>query len=193
VCPESFANCRAWRPAGGRTFATDRAPLALDPSHPGDLARTARSSLSARVRSGPQRFELISERRQPLVKMPGRQLLFGGQFLAAPRGSRIDVDLSMELRGESGRALVSHDLVSRNKRRHYSRRHQPLQAGETLTIRYSVTLDSAVDVLECRVWVKEPIGDGLELYFHEARLEVHPPALGRTPGMKEREYQIATR
>jgi hypothetical protein len=198
MCPETLEPCDGWLPADGRTFGPERSPTPLAPDDAGRVARAARTSLHAGIPVRSQRIELVADRRQRLIPMQEPQLVFGGHNLSAPRGSRVDVDVSMELRGEPGSVVVSQGLdTARDKRPHshkkrllYARRHQELRTGDTLTLRYSAVLEDDVARMSSYLAVQDISRPGLELDIHEARMEIHPPALGNRPGVTVREARI---
>ncbi len=87
--------------------------------------------------------------------------IFYGQYLDAPRGTRVSMDLELKVMDAKGAVQLHHDLLSNGE----TVVRQPpavLAAGESYTLSYQTTLVSANNRLETRLFANVPVeGDAI--------------------------------
>ena len=170
---------KAWEIVDGRLFSRERRRIEqVAPSDIEDLRRLAGRTLRLREsESGPEVYELIGQRVvRVLDDLVEQQLVFGGQFLFVPAGTRVEVEIDVELQGNDGKVGIYHDLTSRGDVYHYSRRVTDLGPGDGLRVRYSYTPEQALEKLENRFMVRRVSGRNLSLNFKTARMRLMPCA-----------------
>ncbi len=176
TCDLALRGCAASRPAPGRPFGPSRSPVTLDPARRSRMRQVVARTLqvpepSAAKNKGPQK--LLSAPIVELVDLAGSQLVFGGQYLTVPAGSRVEVEIEVEVTGEQGLVELSHDLVTQQ-----GRLHKPtipkLRGGDAVTITYAVEVAEDRAKLECRLFARKLLGQGLALEFKRATMSIAP-------------------
>lgn len=194
VCTERFSDCVQFETPPGSLFSPLRRKKPLEETKVERLRRLGQASLETAVGATTEpgtTWRLLADPVHALIPNPRVQFVFGGQFLEAAVGMRIDVDLVVELRGSEGHAVLSHDLTSRQQDPLYARPRLLLHPGEVLTLRYSVVAPQDLDRIECRLWVEELEGQGLSLLFREATMRRTPGSDGDVPAtVQEREAHV---
>jgi len=109
-----------------------------------------------------------------------KQLIFGGQFLTVPPGTRIEIELEVELSGKNGQVALSHDLVSRREGIMFGLRDitmPPLGPGNSISLRYSLDGPQELRDLECRLFVERLWGsEQMKLKIRKAEMKFVPLA-----------------
>jgi len=101
------------------------------------------------------------------------QWLFGGQYLSIPANSRIDVDLEVELIGESGLVELQHALKVPGTN-FFLNRIPDMRPGDRLYYRYSYSTAELLIDLGTYLVVKRRAGSGLSLKVLRAHLQIQP-------------------
>ena len=113
ACAEDFSNCRRYQLRPDRLFAPARERKEATPDNVRFIKQIAARSLYSPDRSRQAQWQLIETGKEIPVKeyAPGKRIgIFASQFLSAPAGSRIDVEIDFEVLGEQGEAKVRHGL-----------------------------------------------------------------------------------
>lgn len=175
VCRDDFSVCSRFLGVAGRPF------------HPGavaegDLEQSDRIALrewldppSSSDRRDPATvtLDLLGEPRVPILTGPARnQLVYGGQGLAVPARSSVELSVDVEVIGGPGRASVRLNLLADGHETPLSSDELPLVAGDRATLRTVVETGTRLDDVESRFVVFERTGDGLELIFHRAAIRI---------------------
>jgi hypothetical protein len=148
---------------------------------------------SKQVKDRPRTLPLLADPIVPISSPSGMQVIFGGQYLSVPAHTRIDVDLEVEVLGQSGSVSLGHMLKSGGKNYHFRKGIPPLQPGDHLAIRYSFTPTEPLQYLDCLATARKLSDGEIGLHFKTARLTLVPPRAGsaeHAPGLKVRELQI---
>jgi arylsulfatase A-like enzyme len=191
ICPEDFTSCSTYSLPDGRLFSPNRTRRETDPK--GVEFLKAMVARSKQVKDRPRTLPLLADPMVSISSPSGMQVIFGGQYLSVPAGTRIDVDLEVEVLGQSGSVSLGHMLKSGGKNYHFRKGIPPLQPGDQLTIRYSFTPTEALQYLESLATARQLSGGEISLHFKTARLTLVPPGAGsaeHAPGLKVRELQI---
>jgi hypothetical protein len=101
------------------------------------------------------------------------QWLFGGQYLSIPANSRIDVDLEVELIGESGLVELQHALKAPGTN-FFLNRVPDMRPGDRLHYRYSYSTAEPLVDLGTYLVVMRRAGSGMSLKVLRARLQIQP-------------------
>ncbi|MFQ5513964.1 MAG: LTA synthase family protein [Myxococcota bacterium] len=192
LCDEGFAACRKYTLPKRRLFSPERRRLPLADGETRFLKQAAAASRWVpRGQAREREFRLIAESVAPVLPLPHAQFVFGGQFLTTQPGTRIEVDLDIEVRGGVGRVHLEHDLIA-NQARLYRRRISDLRAGDRVRLRYAYDAPESLERIECRLWAEQHAAHGLELIFHSARMRLLPGALevrGERGRLEEIEFE----
>jgi hypothetical protein len=191
LCPEDFASCSTYALPDGRLFSPMRTRLDTDPM--GVEFLKAMVARSEQPKNRPRTLPLIAHPVVPIESATGMQVIFGGQYLSVPAYTRIDVDLEIEVLGQSGSVSLGHILKSGGKSYHFRKGIPPLQPGDQLTIRYSFTPTEPLQYLESLATAQKLSGDEVSLDFKTARMTLVPPGgAGKKykPGLEIRELHI---
>ncbi len=177
LCGEDFEGCLAWETVDGLLFSRERRRMEpVAPSEIEELRRVVRRTLRLRE-SAREIYELIGQRVvRVLDELVDEQLVFGGQFLFVPAGTRVEVEIDVELQGNDGKVSIYHDLTSRGDVYHYSRRVADMRPGDGFRVRYSYTPEQPLEKLENRFMVRRLSGRNLSLNFKTARMRLMPRA-----------------
>jgi hypothetical protein len=191
ICPEDFTSCSTYSLPDGRLFSPNRTRRETDPK--GVEFLKAMVARSKQVKDRPRTLPLLADPMVPISSPSGMQVIFGGQYLSVPAGTRIDVDLEVEVLGQSGSVSLGHMLKSGGKNYHFRKGIPPLQPGDQLIIRYSFTPTEPLQYLESLATARKLSSGEVSLHFKTARLTLVPPPAGsakHAPGLKVRELQI---
>lgn len=183
-CPESLEGCQAFQSSSGSLFGDDWSSPESAESGPtlallNEVRRQAHAG-AGRAQAGsdsaasgvPRSYVLASPGERP-IQAAGHQLVFGGQYLEVPAGSRVTVDLAAEVVGRVGWAHVRHALSS-SMGAHFLSDLPVLSAGDSFALRYTFATDASLARLDARMLV-DPLQDGdLSLRIVRARLDVEP-------------------
>lgn len=194
LCPEDFTSCSTYALPDGRLFSPVRTRLDTDPMGVEFLKAMVARSKQAKDR--PRTLPLLADPIVPISSPSGMQVIFGGQYLSVAAGTRIDVDLDVEVLGGSGSVSLGHMLKSGGKDYHFRKGIPPLQPGDHLTIRYSFTPTEPLQYLESLATARRLSAGEISLNFKTARMTLVPP--GATdkqykPGLEIRELHITQR
>jgi hypothetical protein len=189
LCTEDGSRCVAAAGAGV-LFPPPELLRPVESSQLGWLLEGAHRSLgAAAARPATRELVLANPGTLEVGGAAGEPIVFGGQFFAIPRDTRADVEVRVSLEGEQGSLLFHHDLVL-ERRQQYSRTGR-MEAGETVTIRYTVRTQSPVADAECRFWVTEVEGEGLVLRIRSARISLSESELEVVaPGVTEHAFVV---
>jgi hypothetical protein len=194
LCPEDFATCSTYELPNGRLFSPARTRRETDPAAVEFLKAMVARSQQPKTR--PRTLKLIAHPIVPIKSATGMQVIFGGQYLSVPAGTRIDVDLDVEVMGRSGSVALGHILKSGAKNYHFHKGIPPLQPGNHLTMRYSFTPTEPLQYLESLATARRLSDGEISLNFKTARLALVPPgATGKQykPGLEIRELRLTQR
>ena len=160
-------------------FSTDRQPRRDGSADElAFLAEAAAASTRLASEAAGRTYRLLADSRVPLVTMPDRQWIFAGQFLWAPPGSRIDVEVQVIARGdpaadgEAATVWLMHDLFA-DVGAVYSRGAE-LRAGERAAYRYSLGAGDGLERIENRLWVLRFTGRDVALDVERATMTITP-------------------
>jgi hypothetical protein len=191
ICPEDFTSCSTYAVPDGRLFSPMRTRLETDPMGVEFLKAMVARSKQAQDR--PRTLPLLADPIVPISSPSGMQVIFGGQYLSVPAYTRIDVDLEVEVLGQSGSVSLGHMLKSGGKNYHFRKGIPPLHPGDHLTMRYSFTPTEPLQYLDCLATARRLSGGEISLNFKTARLALVPPGPGdaqQAPGLRIRELQL---
>jgi arylsulfatase A-like enzyme len=191
ICPEDFTSCSTYELPDGRLFSPNRTRRETDPTGVEFLKAMVARSKQAKDR--PRRLPLLADPIVPISTSSGMQVIFGGQYLSVPAYTRIDVDLEVEVLGQSGSVSLGHILKSGGRNYHFRKGIPPLQPGDHLTVRYSFTPTEPLQYLDCLATARRLSGGEIGLNFKTARLTLVPPGPGdaqHAPGLRIRELQL---
>jgi hypothetical protein len=189
VCAESLAPCVA---ADFLTtlFSPNLKFSPIEPENLQWLIRGAEASLGTYTAERPrQEFLLIEPVSIPVMTAVDEQFIFGGQFLTIPARVRSDVEIEVDLVGDSGSLEFHHDLIVGRSQAYH--RRGALNVGETLKIRYSVFTEIPLDAVESRFWIEKIQGRALALDFSVASVRMEPTTGGAVePGILEHLFVV---
>jgi hypothetical protein len=183
VCPESFVGCKNFAVSDGQIFAAQRTET--DGNGEKRLREVAEQSRSTKA-GVVSEFDLVATPEFVLEPRGHMQFIFGGQYLVADKGTRIDVDLEFRLVGRPGRILIRHDLVSRDEVGHFSPRPSQMQTGQTAKFHYSYLAERDLDRIEARLMMRVVGQNPVTVRFSSAHVRLVPQAGGR-PGLTKHE------
>ncbi|HVS02585.1 MAG TPA: sulfatase-like hydrolase/transferase [Thermoanaerobaculia bacterium] len=190
-CGERGGPCGLRRASGGALLAaaTDP-PTAPHPQEVALLRQVQAFSLRPSPAAGePRTTPLLAETLVPLPDGSTYRLLFGGQHLALPAGAAAEVDLEVEVLGDSGWVHLRHDLIDQGERL-YGVRLPVLAPGDRVRLRYTVQAGRALRDVEVRASVDRLAGRGLALHFRRAGLRIEPAGAPRMPTTSSGEPRV---
>jgi phosphoglycerol transferase MdoB-like AlkP superfamily enzyme len=173
ICTEDFGLCGTFPTAKHLMFSPGKEMRTTTQEEINWLHGSAQRSLASHPGQLQQRrFVLIRSGRHQVLRTSSEQYIFGGQFLTVPAHSRTDVDIEVELNGAPGWVDFSHNFIV--DRQPYYSWSERINVGETLRLRYSVGTESSLENAECRLWITDFEGDGLDLDVKSATLDLIP-------------------
>ena len=186
VCPESFVDCKQFAVADGRFFGPQRTETDGDAERLlQQVAEQSRSTPAGAV----YEFDLVATPEFSLEPRPHMQFIFGGQYLVAEKGTRIDVELEFRLQGISGAAIFRHDLVSRGETPHFNPAPVRMSTGQTAKFHYSYLAGRDLDRIEVRLMMRILGERRVTIRFKSAHVTLTPRA-GGPPGVTKRELSV---
>jgi hypothetical protein len=165
--------------ADGKIFAMER--VEIDGTGEESLRRVAEQSLSADP-GWVREFDLVASPELILEPRPNKHYLLGGQFLAAKKGTRIEVDLKFRLTGKVGHAVIRHDLVTRGAIPRFRPRRMLMSSGQSARLHYSYLTPRDLDRIEARMTVNVVGQERVTMLFESALIRLIPDAGGQ-PGV----------
>ena len=187
-CREDFYGCSTWRLEPGRLFAPRARGEPAGKAEVERLRAMVEQSLGTGERSA-TRLELITEHEVEVSDESRYQIVFAGQYLSAAPGTRIEVELELEIAGGEGEVRLTHELQSLQGR-HFGRWLQGLKPGDAARWHYRFTAPERLEKLESRLLVARAAGGGLRLEIKEARLTLSPPEPGAKAGLELRVDEV---
>jgi phosphoglycerol transferase MdoB-like AlkP superfamily enzyme len=177
LCDEGFRRCDTFEIEGERWFSPRPEGVTMNKREKERLMAASRAS--GELTDGFKGFEmeLISKRTVEL-SIEDTQLIFGGQYIDIPAGTRLDIDLEIEVVSSQGRVKLLSDLVSRyidegeeSERSHFNKVTPLMGPNDRARISYSYYPSASIDKLEVRLLGKV-IEDGpIEINVIKASLK----------------------
>ncbi|MGI5865090.1 MAG: LTA synthase family protein [Myxococcales bacterium] len=188
VCREDFFRCtrRSFEP--GRLFSPVSTLVPADEGEILALKAMAEQSVKDFERAD-QRIKLITDREVEVLEDSKYQIVFAGQYLTVEPGTRIEMDLEVEIEGGEGSVRFTHDMASQ-RGRHFGRWLHGLKAGDSVSFHYSFTTAERIERLESRVFVARESGSGLRLKIGEATLGLLKAPPDAKPGLEVRHEEV---
>jgi hypothetical protein len=173
ICLDDFRSCRKLAPRDGRIFGPEAEELDWDPETDAFVSEMVRRSVQTIEGDVSHReFQLVGEPGVRLDRIGEGEVIHGGQFVDLRRGDWLEVELEVEVSGEGARGQLTHILKQRAPPAPYVAKI-PLEAGETLRLRYTFAPEERVEDVQCHSMGELFAGEGLEFYFRKARMSVH--------------------
>ncbi len=194
-CSERLRDCLRFGVDRLRPFSPIRRTLAVDSTSVGRwqqvLTWNGRSLDSAGAKHDAVRtFPLSLAESLEIAEEDEQQIVFGGQYLTVPKGSRLEVELEAEVSGDGAVVELTHDLIGPGVQAH--RPQLPLLGdGDRLRTRWEYVFDQERNHVEVRLGARRVAGKNVQLRFAKAQLRLVPKgAIGRKAGARQHELRI---
>lgn len=187
LCTEAFTECRSHAVDPERPFGPARRPVAWQPERLEALRAVVARSVEplGGAEAGPQTLTLTHRDRVD-VQDGDQQIVFGGQYLTVQPGTRLEVEVELEVEQSDGLVEVIQDVFSSG--RVYHRPGIPLLAeGDRVRVRYAFVFKEETKSIEARLNARTVMGKRSRLRIHQALMQVTP---GFSDGAKEQLTQI---
>lgn len=172
VCDESFRSCMRSVPVRDRPFGPQRQGEEASPRERqilAEVARLTRSGRAAMTEAGTIR--LISQDEVSVPAAEGKKLLIGGQYLRVPGGTRLRVDLDLEVAGV-GAAIDFHQDVFIDGYARFVREKIRVRDGERWRLSYRIDVPQDASQLVVQLYATTVFAEHATIRFHDARLSM---------------------
>jgi hypothetical protein len=174
VCSESLRQCTRTVPDDGLVFGPGRRSEPASPRERQLVAEVARLTRSGRADLGERgTLALLADERVRVRAEEGKKLLIGGQYLRAPAGSTLRVDVDLHVEGPHA-VVEFHQDTFLDGHPKLVRKGVRVRGGERWRLRYEIGVPHDANQLVVQLYAQTIAGDAATVRFDEAELTMTP-------------------